>query len=291
MRSRGGSAGNFETPNPDPGVPLYYDLGEGVDGSVNIDIFDDAGKLIRSYSSEESDFERCLKHNEDPRRPYEAKYPSANPGLNRWNWDARGTGFTCVRDMTLFAGLKGPTVPPGEYTARISVNGVTREAGFRLDPDPRVTATPAEIGEWTARLDETSALLETVLDSLGRLRETRDQVQALLARYPDNDGLQDSGRDAIEAIRDWDHQIIQPLHQTYEDEDAWETMLAGQVRYLLDVIDFSGAPVTRGMLTRLADLKSRWATLEAQLGGIYTNHVDPLNQWATDNRVPHISRN
>ena len=41
-----------------------------------------------------------------------------------------------------------------------------------------------------------------------------------------------------------DHQIIQPLHETLEDEDAWETMLAGQIRFVLDVIDSTGAPVT-----------------------------------------------
>ena len=42
---------------------------------------------------------------------------------------------------------------------------------------------------------------------------------------------------AVERITAWDGKIIQVLHQTYEDEDAWETMLAGQLRFLLDVID------------------------------------------------------
>jgi hypothetical protein len=84
--------------------------------------------------------------------------------------------------------------------------------------------------------------------------------------------------------------VIQPLHETYEDEDAWETRLAGQIRFLLDVIDSTGAPVTEGALLRLADLKSQWDSLESQLHGIRSDHIDPINAWARENNVPHVSR-
>ena len=71
-----------------------------------------------------------------------------------------------------------------------------------------------------------------------------------MTRYPEDSTLQTNGTAAIEKINAWDGKIIQVLHQTYEDEDAWETMLAGQLRYLMDVIDYTGAPVTGGALLR-----------------------------------------
>jgi photosystem II stability/assembly factor-like uncharacterized protein len=289
LRTRGKSAGNFEASNPDSGVPLYYYLEEGIEGPIRIDILDSGGGPVRAYSSEESDFERCLAHNMDPRSPYKPEYPSARSGLNKWNWDLKRQGFTCVEDITLFAGLDGTRVSPGNYTARVSAGGETREASFTLEMDPRISSSPDEIRDWAARLDETSALLTAALDSLADLRKARGQISALMDQYPGDTGFQQTGQSAIEAIDAWDHELIQPLHETYEDEDAWETRLAGQIRYLLDVIDSTGAPVTEGALLRLADLKTQWAGLEARLNGIRTNHIDPINEWARRNDVPHVS--
>jgi hypothetical protein len=157
--------------------------------------------------------------------------------------------------------------------------------------DPRITASPEEIREWTARLDETAQLLDTVLTRLGELRKSRSQISGLMERYPDDASLQVSGAAALKAIDQWDHQIIQPLHETLEDEDAWETMLAGQVRFVLDVIDSTGAPVTAGALTRLADLKTEWLELESQLESIRDDQIAPINAWARKNSVPHVSGN
>jgi hypothetical protein len=157
--------------------------------------------------------------------------------------------------------------------------------------DPRITASPAEIQEWTARLDETAMLLDEVLTSLGELRKARGQISGLMEDYPDNAELQKAGSSALKAMDRWDHQIIQPLHETLEDEDAWETMLAGQIRFVLDVIDSTGAPVTEGALSRLADLKKEWLELESQLESIRNDQIAPINAWARDNSVPHVSGN
>ena len=289
FENRGGSPEEFEARNPEPGVPLYYYLEEGIEGPLGIEIFDSKGQLVRQYSSEESDFESCLLHNEDPRKPYEPKYPPVETGLNKWNWDTKRQGFSCVRDITLFEGLDGPSVTHGDYTARISVAGKTAESAFSLVMDPRITASSDEIAAWSGRMDETTNLLENVLVSLRQARKAQGQIKALMDEFPKDGNLQQSGQAALYAIEAWDHQIIQPLHETYEDEDAWETMLAGQIRYLLEVIDSTGAPVTDGAISRLADLKSDWATLESLLEEIRSNHIDPINTWARENSVPHIN--
>ena len=287
---RGWPLEEFEANNPERGVPLYYYLEDGIEGPLGIEIIDSEGQLVRQYSSEETDFESCLLHNMDPRKPYQPKYPSVKTGLNKWNWDTKRQGFSCVRDITLFEGLDGPSATPGDYTARISVAGKTAEAAFSLTLDPRITASGDEIAAWSARMDETTNLLESVLVSLRQTRKAQGQIRALMDEFPKDSNLQQSGQAALTAIEAWDHQIIQPLHETLEDEDAWETMLAGQIRYLLKVIDSTGAPVTDGALSRLADLKSDWATLDSLLEEIRSNHIDPINAWARDNSVPHVNR-
>jgi photosystem II stability/assembly factor-like uncharacterized protein len=289
IRGEGWGAGDFEGSNPPRGVSLYYFVDEKTEDPLQIEILDAEGGVVRTYSSEETDFERCLKANEDPRRPLKLEYPPKEPGLNKWVWDLHRDGVQCIEDVALFAGFGGATVPPGDYRARVSIGGESAEAGFTVVPDPRVTASPTEISDWSATLDETASLLDEILQRLGEARKARTQLESLMTEHPDDAGLQQAGKAAVEAITAWDHRINQRLHQTYEDEDAWETMLAGQVRYLLDVIDATGAPVTGGQRERLADLQAEWGQRRSELQAIRTDHLEPINARARDQGIRHVS--
>jgi hypothetical protein len=289
MVDGGGSPNDFESKNPDRGVPVYYFLKDKQEGPLSIEILDSAGTVVRTYASEESDFERCLLANKDPRSPFELKYPARAQGLNKWTWDMQRNGVHCIEDVKIFAGFDGAVVPPGAYRARVTVGDFSQERAFTLVTDPRVSATPEEISTWTERVNETAALLDTVLRRLGEARKAKGQIEALLADYPADKDLQQSGAAAVAAITAWDAQLDQPLHETYEDEDAWETMLAGQIRYLMDVINETGAPVTDGAMQRLADLKAEWAKRSAELSAINAEMIAPINNWARDKGVQHVA--
>ena len=169
--------------------------------------------------------EHPLLH-QDPRSPLKLEYPPKKQGLNKWTWDLRRDGIACIEDVDLFAGFDGPRVPPGEYRARVSVGGASAEAPFSLVPDWRVTASPAEVSAWSARLEETAALLDEVLRVLDAVRAARIDVEGLMADHPGDAELQQAGARAIEALTAWDRLINQHLHQTAEDEDAWDAELA-----------------------------------------------------------------
>jgi hypothetical protein len=267
---------------------VYYQLPSDAD-DVKIEILDAGGNVIRTYSSEESDFERCRATNADPRMPYEPEYPGKSEGLQKWDWNFRKENLQCVENIALFAGFSGPRVLPGDYSVRVSAGAESAEARFSLVADPRLTATPAQMQEWADRANETSALLGTVLQRLAEVRKARSQIETLMADYPGQAELQAQGKAAVDAINAWDEQMNQKLHQTYEDEDAWETRLAGQIRYLFDVIDYTGAPVTGGQLERLADVKSAWAKQQAELQRINSELIAPINAWAQSKQLPFVS--
>ena len=102
--------------------------------------------------------------------------------------------------------------------------------------------------------------------------------------------LHSLGEQAIAGIDAWEEKITQLKHETYEDEDAWATMFDGQVRYLMDTIDYSGAPVTEGMRIRHADLVKLWGELETELRGITERYIEPINNWAHERREPYVVR-
>lgn len=284
-----GRAEPFEAANPASGVQLYYYLAADTEEPLGIEIIDQAGKTIRSYSSTEGDFERCKISNMDPRLPFELTYPEAKKGLNIWNWDLKRQGLKCTEGITLFAGFDGPRVAPGDYSARISVGETTQTVSFQVKMDPRLKASDKEIKFWSQTLTEVEGLVGASLTGLEELRQSKQQIEALMAEYPDDKSLQSTGVKAIEKINAWDGEIIQVKHQTYEDEDAWETKLAGQLRFLMDVIDETGAPVTGGALLRLEDLKAEWAQRQTELKAIRTAYIDVINDWAQKQGVPHVT--
>jgi len=288
MINGGGGGGTFEAKNPSHDVALYYHISDESDLPVTIDILDSAGQLVRHYSSEESDHDRCRIGNMDPRRPFEIEYASTSQGLNKWSWNMRSENVHCIPDIALFAGFNGPRVAPGEYSARVRVGDAEEIVTFTIATDPRLTVSDADIATWVARLAEVKDMLSGNLHSLEDIRGSREQIETLMAEFSGDIELQEMGAAALEKIAVWESSITQLKHKTYEDEDAWETMLAGQLRYLLNVIDRTGPPVTDGAMIRLQALKAEWATRQAELQSIASENIAPINQWAKAHQVDHV---
>ena len=290
MGRPGSSPGDHEGANPSPDVPVYYYLSEDIpdDAELTIEILDSSGAVVRSYSSVESDQDRCRLGNMDPRRPLEMSYPTTDAGLNHWGWDGHGAEIGCISNIMLHDGYDGPNAGSGRYTLRVSVAGESEGAEFEVLPDPRSTATAAETNEWVSTHARVARVLEDVLQTLDAARHARTQVKALLAAHTDAE-LEELAAAAVADIDTWETTITQLKHETYEDEDAWPVMLDGQIRHLFDVIGQSGAPVTGGASERLADLESMWSERQRELQRIEDTYIKPVNDWARANGVPHIT--
>ena len=281
----------FEGKNPSPHVPLYYVIRDEVDDDAElvIDILDARGKIVRSMSSKESAQERCEKGNEEPRQPIKHKYASTKEGFNRWHWNLKSQDVPCIDNVLIHAGFDGPSVAPGRYTARLTLGELTSQASFVVEADPRSEASSEQIAEWVTTLGNVKALLTESLQSLDQARQARTQIAALTSVHDDVD-LNALASEATAGIDAWEQKITQLKHETYEDEDAWPTMLDGQVRYLMDRIDRSGAPVTGGMRTRQTDLARAWSALQEELREITQNYIEPINRWAQERQEPYVTR-
>jgi photosystem II stability/assembly factor-like uncharacterized protein len=140
-------------PNPPYGALIYYHLSQPPGGEMAIQIFDSAGKLVRTISS-------------TPPPPVEgALYPdywlatpdsralSKNIGTNRINWDLQyddppAFNHDLENQMNMVegvatAGPHGPQVPPRTYTLKLTVDGKTYTQTLAVHNDPRVGESPA----------------------------------------------------------------------------------------------------------------------------------------------------
>lgn len=291
MGKPGSRVRSYEGKNPSKDVPLYYVINDEVseDTELTIDILDASGRIVRRMSNKESDQDRCRIGNMDPRRPFEITYPKTEEGMNKWSWDMSSDEVKCIDNIVLQAGYAGPSVAPGRYTARITIGAATDEATFEVVKDPRSFASDRQIREWASSIEEVKGTLDDVLIALDTARKARSQIKSLMANHDDEE-LQRLGEAAIADLDAWEQQITQLKFETYEDEDAWATMLDGQLRYLMDVIDDSGAPVTDGAKTRHADLSREWQQRQLELNDITENYITPINRWAGNMELGHVVR-
>jgi len=201
--------------NPPPGAILDYYLPQDAAGPVALDILDGAGKVVRSYSSDDPVLQPdpaldraaydlvCRQHPGATDCGLPLYWPgpqqrlSAGAGMHRFAWDLRyqpiavtnlsemgdvdATGAVPHRSLHSVA---APWAAPGRYTVRLTVAGqaFTQPLALRLDPRVR---TPA------AGLQQLAALTRQAYDGAVAAHAAYAQARALAAAL---DSL--SGEDA-----------------------------------------------------------------------------------------------
>jgi hypothetical protein len=159
--------------NPPPGGIIDYYLAGDAKGPVTLDIVSAAGKVIRSYSSDDSVRgpqpaldpkaydELCQQDPSAPHCNLPFYWPappmtiSTRAGMHRVSWDLRYQPITAGEDEGedegsatgavphhTYPAAQAPWAPPGRYTVRLRVNGKRYEQPLVLRLDPRVK-TPA----------------------------------------------------------------------------------------------------------------------------------------------------
>ena len=285
----GGRTGVNEGKNPSSGVVFSYFLAEEFEGPLSIDIRDTDGTVVRTYSSEERDFDRCVMGNMTPRLAFSMKYPPMKPGLNQWTWDMRKEGLTCIDDIRLFAGFSGPTVTPGQYSVSVRIGDHSDSASFALSADPRVDASPEDYLFLDAKRSEAATMLNELLEALDNARIARARIEALVRDSGNNAALKALSEEAINKLNTWENLVTQTGYKTYEDEDSMPPMLDVHIRHVFDVIDRAGAPVSEGSLQRLPDLREQWLIAKAQLVAITESELSQINEWAQENNALHVA--
>ena len=193
--------------NPPPGGIVDYYLGADATGPVTLDLLDAAGKVVRSYSSDDPvrdphpaidpvAYDRLCQ--QTPTAPYcglPLYWPappmrlSAKRGMHRFSWDLK---FAPVRDEEpgvpdddeagatgavphrTYPAVNAPWAPPGRYTLRLTASGKRYTQPLVLELDPRVK-TPA------AGLAQLASLTKEMYDGAVAAHAAYDRARALSA--------------------------------------------------------------------------------------------------------------
>ena len=99
--------------------------------TVNMKILEMDGSVIQSFSN----------HAEpDKLNPTSTQKLEVSEGGNRFIWNMRYPGYQEFKGMVFYSSPNmGPKAVPGNYKARLTVNGNSVEQTFTIVKDPRIT--------------------------------------------------------------------------------------------------------------------------------------------------------
>ena len=179
--------------NPPDGAIIDYYLASASSDPITLDVYDHAGKLVRSYSSADRPDvteDELLKTLTVP--IYWVRFPkilSAAAGMHRFVWDLHYSApeslaheypiSAIVRDTPRLP--LGPRALPGDYTARLTVGGRAYSQKFTLQMDPRVHATVGELSEMFSLEQELAAGMNESYDALDQIKKLRDGLKDRIA--------------------------------------------------------------------------------------------------------------
>ncbi len=173
--------------NPPDGAIIYFKLKSAASSPVTLEILDSSGKLVRRYSSAD----KPDPIEDDLALPtYWIRPPRilpAHAGMHRFVWDLHYPPPAVLRFTYPISAIYGdtpryplgPSVPPGEYTVRLTVNGRTQSQPLTVKMDPRVKTPASALAQQFELSSKVYEMIRQDFDALQQVRDLRAQLRAL----------------------------------------------------------------------------------------------------------------
>jgi len=229
----------------DPMAEVTYYLAEDAE-EVEITFLDEAGDVVQTFTAQRDEEEEEEAEGAEEEQPQFARFaqrpsPSTRDGVNRFRWNMRLDGPTDFEGRIFWAaGNAGPSLVPGEYKVRLTVDGrLIGTSSFNLMIDPRIEGvTQADL---QARFDLAVKIRDRVSDAneaVILIREIKAQLDDRLAES-DDAGLGTAAEAFRTAISAVEGEIYQVKNQSNQDPLNFPIKLNNKLAALLGTVEGS----------------------------------------------------
>jgi hypothetical protein len=156
---------------------LDYYLKEKAPASIQLEIFDSEGKVVRRFASDDelrktdpSDLKFPIEWVHDP-QPL-----SAEAGMHRFVWDL---GYAMPKSVRIPREIPvGVLAPPGQYIVKLTANGKSTTQPLTVKLDPRVKTPQDELVRQFELASRIARRMGEVSTALQQVSDLRKQIEA-----------------------------------------------------------------------------------------------------------------
>ncbi|MFC3881940.1 WD40/YVTN/BNR-like repeat-containing protein [Algoriphagus namhaensis] len=221
------------------GVLVYYYINDEPSEEIKIEFLDRQKQVLKTFSSKGINGD-TLK---------------VKAGSNEFNWNLAVDDAEGFDGLIMWAAnLRGPKVPPGDYSVRMTVDGETQEQDFKILADPRYESSQADL----------EAQYEFMLGVRDKLTEVHRTIK-LIRNYRAELDSMDTKPANLEQIQAELTQIEETLYQTKnksgQDPLNFPIRLNNKLAHLNSVVGNGSYPPTdqaqevRGELVEKIDVQ------------------------------------
>ena len=273
------------------GAYIDYWFKTAPEGEATLDIKDEQGRLVRSFSSKK----KKTLFEQPPEWPEQVKPLELIPavgGMNRFPWNLRYE--SPVETPGLFYagnGPEGPIVLPGKYRLTLTANGKSESADLVVLPDARVKTAPADIQRAFDLQMKVRDRIAALHRALNQMRSVRSDLETVKRRL-DGTGRGDSLIKAIDKLEsDMDPveaTLTQVKLKSSEGTLRYPVMLNEQFDTFRAMIETADAAPTQSMIDVYASLDQRLSAALTQWSALLKNEVPALDEAAKKENLPLI---
>ena len=207
--------------------------------------------------------------------------------MNRFVWNLRYPDATGFPGLIMWAGsLTGPTVAPGTYTVKLTVDGKTQSQTFEVKKDPRLSTTQEEYTKQvTLALQIRDKLTETN-EGVIRIREIRKQLEDYTRR--DDKRVADAASALSRKLTAVEEELYQTRNRASEDPLNFPIKLNNKLAHVLGVVESSDNQPTQQSYMVYEDVATRVNSQMKTLDGLLTGDLAAFNKLIHDANVPAI---
>jgi len=215
---------------------------------------------------------------ETPRRRRQPRVPN-KAGLNRFVWDLRAADASDFEGLVLwFANTRGPVVPPGRYSARMTTGGQTFTEAFNVLKDPRTKATPAELAEQYALASAIRDRTSMAHDAVKTIRNLRQQLEARRAALgPRGAGVTRAAGPLVARLGEIESAIYQVKNRSSQDPLNYPIQLNNKIAALGPTVGSTEAKPTAQSYEAFRLLSAQLDSELKRLADVLDRQLPPLN--------------
>jgi hypothetical protein len=243
---------------PQPAATIDYSLGAGGARSVTLDVLDAKGALIRRFTSGSAPTATDGARAKEPAAVGTPKL-ATTPGLHRVMWDFRYPGPWS--ESRGGRGSRGPTVAPGNYQLRLTVDpgasgkAVVATSTLAVRADPRVI----KFGVTQRDIEEQVAHNLRVRDAITSARKTAARVSAAVKRL---DGATGAAADTLKMLRVLDTAL------TTDPVRYSQPKLVDQLDYLYGMTTSADQRIGGDAVVRYRELEEELKRIQTRVAGL-----------------------
>ncbi len=246
---------------PRPGAMIDYYLASAPSDDITLDILDDSGQVVRTFSSAENAERSGREAQTTPSEDEEGGFRfrgapvrlDKTAGMHRFTWDLRYPGPWLNKNRP--EGPNGPVAVPGNYKVRLTVGSFTSTQPFTLIEDPRITKSGV-----------TTADLREQFDHNMRARDLVSEVNKLVSRIraaqANLRGASAADTDKLAKLNELASHLITPSIRYSKPE------LQTHITYLYSMTNSADQKIGRDAIERYAELRKQLDQRTAELNRI-----------------------